>query len=145
MLISGLGLDQDDFEHGEKEKVIEWLGKSPRQLSQTLGTEWGRQIVDKDLWIKVAVRKITQLAKTGFDVVIDDCRFDNEVNAMVDLDAVLVKVTRPQTIEVFPHISERGITLPDELFHRIHNDGTIEQLHEQVDGLLNRLMPGAAI
>lgn len=145
MLIAGLGLRPEDFQHGRKEQPLDWLGRSPRQLSQTLGTEWGRELVDKDLWIKLACRKVSWLHDAGFDVVIDDCRFDNEALAMSDMGAILVRVHRPSTIQVAAHISEAGITLPERMLDVIHNDGTVEQLHEQVDKLLHQIMPGAAI
>lgn len=42
-----------------KETPIPDLGnKSPRQMMQTLGTEWGRDLIDSDLWIKVARREL---------------------------------------------------------------------------------------
>ena len=34
-----------------KEAPIDWIGRSPRELLQTLGTEWGREHVAADLWL----------------------------------------------------------------------------------------------
>jgi hypothetical protein len=47
MLIEGLGLTAEHFDSPLKEEPIPWLGKSPRQLMQTLGTEWGRDLVNR--------------------------------------------------------------------------------------------------
>ena len=35
------GLFPHHFDAKHKETVIEWIGKSPRELLQTLGTQWG--------------------------------------------------------------------------------------------------------
>jgi len=55
MLKAGLGLTDEHFNNREdKEAPLEWLGKSPRQLLQTLGTEWGRRQVHPHLWLELA-------------------------------------------------------------------------------------------
>jgi len=55
MLKAGLGLTDEELHRRDlKEAPLEWLGKSPRQLLQTLGTEWGRQHVHPHLWLELA-------------------------------------------------------------------------------------------
>ena len=45
----------------EKEQPLDWLdGQTPRHLMQTVGTEWGRNMIDRDLWIKVVEQKIRE-------------------------------------------------------------------------------------
>jgi hypothetical protein len=61
-----------------KEVPTEYLaGKTPRFAMQTLGTEWGRNLIGPDFWLDAAMKKAT----TG-DTVITDCRFPNEVDAV---------------------------------------------------------------
>jgi hypothetical protein len=51
MLATLLGCSRDLMESAEfKNTPVEWLGKTPRHLLQTLGTEWGRN-EHKDIWV----------------------------------------------------------------------------------------------
>lgn len=56
------------------------LGNSPRHVLQTLGTEWGRNLIHPDLWTTLAKRKVFEIRREGFfhGVVFDDLRFENE-------------------------------------------------------------------
>jgi hypothetical protein len=67
-------------------KMEGWTGK-PRvpkdgPLLQLLGTEWGRETIDQDLWVKIALREISKYDESHPDsknlVIIDDGRFPNE-------------------------------------------------------------------
>ena len=49
MLAEGLNLSAAQLEGAEKEAPLPWLGKSPRELLQTLGSEWGRKLVHREL------------------------------------------------------------------------------------------------
>jgi hypothetical protein len=61
----------------QKEQPVEWLGgKSPRQLLQSLGTDWGRDMVSATIWIDAMQRLIAE--QSSDVIIIDDCRFDNE-------------------------------------------------------------------
>lgn len=54
-------------------------GLTARRLMQTLGTEWGRNIISKSLWIDIMDNNVASLAIDGYDlVVIDDVRFRDE-------------------------------------------------------------------
>ena len=59
-----------------------WGGKTPRYLMQTLGTEWGRMMVTGDLWVEMTKERIDYKLSKGFNVVVDDMRFDNEESAL---------------------------------------------------------------
>ena len=61
-------------DRGLKEQPIPWLGKSPRELLQTLGTEWGRGMVREDIWVRIAMWR----ASEHEHVAITDVRFANE-------------------------------------------------------------------
>lgn len=55
------------------------VGRSPRQLLQTLGTEWGRDMVRPDLWIWRARQRVAEAARLGAEVIaFADVRFPNE-------------------------------------------------------------------
>ena len=67
-----------------KETVIPWLGKSPRQMLQTLGTEWGRGTVHTEIWVRITMERAKPELVVGRGVVITDVRFDNEAQAIID-------------------------------------------------------------
>ena len=105
-----------------KESVIDWIGKSPRQLMQTLGTEWGRQHVASDIWLRIAERKIETLrAANSIDdypiagIVITDIRFDNEADWLRKLGGSVWHIHRPNASgpigESARHISEAGVAM----------------------------------
>lgn len=118
-----------------KEQKIEWLGKSPRQLLQSLGTEWGRQIVSEDVWILLALRT----ARAASRAVIPDVRFDNEAQAIRAAGGSVWRVVRPGISCLDPstaqHSSERGIS-PELIDDVILNDGSLERLQGRVDAAI---------
>jgi hypothetical protein len=87
MLSGGLGLTFDQLHGKDKETVDPRYGKTPRQLMQTLGTEWGRNMVHNDIWLNIA-------ANHGqFDTIITDIRYENEA-AYVRERGVLIHIQR---------------------------------------------------
>lgn len=77
MLKAGLGLTDEHFATQEaKETEIPQFGVTPRYLMQTLGTNWGRDMVNGNLWLIVAGAYI-DLSDTDI-VLVTDVRFDNE-------------------------------------------------------------------
>lgn len=53
--------------------------KTPIEAMQYVGTDLCRDCFDKDIWIKIADRKISELRSNGYNVIISDCRFPNEI------------------------------------------------------------------
>lgn len=84
--LTGSGTTADNMVYfHQKEDKIDDLGVTPRWIMQTLGTEWGRDLIHPDLWIKIAMAKVRRLLSQGFSVVIDDMRFPNEYRAVKEL------------------------------------------------------------
>ncbi len=115
-------------EGGLKEASIPALpGVSTRHLMQTLGTDWGRQLVAQDIWIRVAMGRITRALEGGAKIVVDDIRFPNEYDALFELGANMVKVVRPGVRVTNNHPSEGLLDL--RYWHgELVNDGTLDQL-----------------
>ena len=62
--------DVDDiYRRGSKEDLIDGFGISLREVLQSLGTDWGRSMISKDLWVKVLDKRISE-QYSDFDVVI---------------------------------------------------------------------------
>jgi hypothetical protein len=98
----------------QKEQPVEWLGgKSPRQLLQSLGTDWGRNMVSETIWID-AMRKL--IAEQPFGtIIIDDCRFDNEAQMVRDMGGIVILLHRKGVNYTHEHVSEVPITYTNML------------------------------
>ena len=91
-MLTHIGIPLSTWEnHKAKETALPWLGKSPRYLAQTLGTEWGRDLVDPDLWTLLAEMFYYGC---GTKVVISDIRYPNEAEWLKNMGGVLVRITR---------------------------------------------------
>ena len=144
-----------------REEVDEWwadrLGVedfTPRLALQWMGTEAGRNVFGQNIWTAAMEKFI--LENPG-NYVIPDCRFRNEVKMIKSMRGTMIRVKRgpeptwynvaeewnktekegtaPNTIlpgalsEV--HASERE-WIGEKFDHVIENDGTYEELYEQV-------------
>lgn len=105
-------------------------GKSPRVAMQTLGSEWGRDCIDRDLWVDTEMDATRDLPR----VVFDDVRFSNEVAAIRKAGGMVVRVMRPGTVNVSAHASEEVDWL--ECDATIDNDGSPIDLARRVDALI---------
>ena len=130
-----LGLTDAQLYGDEKEKPIEWLGQSPRYILQTLGTDWGRQLINDDIWLLIAKRRIEAYLEDGFNVCITDVRFDNEANMIRDMGGTIWHVERPDVQKVNKHISEAGVRRTGEDYE-LFNDKLIADLYTQADRAL---------
>jgi hypothetical protein len=127
-------------DRANKETVIPWLGKSPRQLLQLLGEEFGRQMLGRDVWIKRLIREVEGLQSP---VVVSDLRYDNEAEAIIAAGGVVWKVVRPGSgclaDDTAKHSSERGISR-HLISSRIYNTGTLDDLRFATDVAVDRLL-----
>lgn len=107
-----------------KEQPVPGIGVSYRLLAQSLGTEWGR-LIDPDLWLRIAARKIYS-APPGVHIVVPDVRFDNEALLIRSMGGQVWRVNR--TVEaVRAHASEAGVS--DNLIDlEIDNSGSLDDL-----------------
>lgn len=130
------GMTAEEFsDRTVKERPIEWLGKSPRELLQTLGTEWGRNSVHQEIWIRRAMRRAERM---GGLVVITDVRYDNEAEAIRASGGVVWEIRRQGAGIPGGHASEAGVA--DDLIDlRIENDGTVGSLAATVYTALDTL------
>lgn len=143
MLVAGGFCSEDDLSSRDrKEETLPLIGKSPRQLMQTLATEWGRTHVDQDIWLKLALNRVRSIEHFASryhtqGVVITDVRFNNEATWARQHGFVVVHVNRP---DIQP-VSELGVTrqLVDLT---LDNNGTLEELGEKVIQLANHIEQG---
>lgn len=101
MISALLGRDARDVPKNLPMDELE--GKTIREALQSLGTEWGRDLIGSELWVNTARRRITRLLGKGKKIVIDDCRFRNEYRALWHLSARFVRLSRediPEQINI---------------------------------------------
>lgn len=119
-----------------KEQPIDWIGKSPRQLLQSLGTEWGRGMVSESLWVDHLFRRLDGLTAAGVDAVVTDVRFDNEARLLRErYNARIWQVIRPSgTVAgaAMQHASEAGIS-PELIDVTIGNSSGLTYLRQIVE------------
>lgn len=113
------------------------LGFSYRELAQTLGTEWGRQL-HPEFWLRVAALKLERASLHHENVVFSDVRFPNEAKFITQRGGVLVRVLRDTAPTARAHSSEAYVdTLP--VTTELLNFGSKETLLDQVDRLITTL------
>ena len=126
MLRAGLGIDLDlaYWQMRKEDPMPEFGGHSPRSLMQSLGTEWGRDLVDRHLWLTLAGKTLQQ---RGPGMVIADCRFDNEAEWVRANGGVVLHIERGKAPPVRAHSSEAGVPMrAGDL--RIFNEADIPSL-----------------
>ena len=125
--------------YGELKEVEDpFWGFSPRHAYQTLGTEWGREQLRGDLWIKRA----EMVYRNVGNLIISDVRFENEAEFIFREGGYLIQIDRPnqKNIELNTHVSEAGVyhMLRPEDFVLI-NDGSIPELRESVNQIMSQI------
>jgi hypothetical protein len=158
------GWDRDMLE-GRSRSSREWreqqdvwwsqrLGReiTPRWVLQHWGTEVCRQGFHDAIWIASLENK---LRRTSDDVVISDCRFPNEIQAIRNQGGYVIRVVRgpdPEWFEcaqqtpnemsrLYPkiHASEYSWAATD--FDRIiKNDGSLDDLYSEINNLVQYLL-----
>lgn len=135
-MMAVLGLNAAEIDGNLKETPCALLGgKTPRYAMQTIGTEWGRDLIASDLWIRVWQHALSQVP-AGVPVVVDDCRFPNEAAAILDASGILVNVQRPGAGTPSVHSSEAHVLAAVTTLHNTRDE---RNLREQVDVLLRDL------
>lgn len=114
-------------------------------LLQLLGTDWGRETIDNDIWVKCCLNEIREFylklsapSQVKFVAIIDDTRFENEFNANPDSLRVRLKCDRDIRKkrcsfwrENENHPSETGLDRYEELgyFDKIYDTGVDRPFH----------------
>lgn len=131
---------------------------TPREALQKMGTEVGRNIYHKDLWVKSLELRVRRAQS---NVVITDVRFPNEVDAILNqggrviviergekprhYDAALALNKQTNWEGTIQHLGEHPDSHYSEwawigyplLKERIKNDGTVEELEQQLVAALS--------
>lgn len=139
------GLTDEHFDWPKKEEPIERIGnKTPRYLMQTLGTEWGRNMISESVWVEAALGHADTILSADPEarVVLTDVRFDDEARAIKDRGGVIVEIDRPGVAVDSNHVSEAGVSRDlVELFVR-NEEGHQWSAFDQIVNYLSREADG---
>ena len=145
-----------------REEVDEWWAKkldmphlTPRWVLQYWGTEVGRRSFHNDIWVTSVEN---QLRKIQDDVVITDCRFRNEVEAIKNAGGTTLRIVRGERPEwltdavdynyygnpqALARLTDLGIHASEyssvglQYDHTVDNNGTIDDLHKHIELIVN--------
>ena len=142
--ITGLTVEQL-HDRSRKENALGWISCSPRRLLQTLGTDWGRNMIHEEIWVMATMQRADA---AGGDICITDVRFPNEAAAIKARGGVVWRVVRPGFNPLdgaaAGHESERGV--PQEYIDdEIVNSGSIADLRAAVDAAIGRLQAATMV
>jgi hypothetical protein len=127
-----VGLTDEHIEGKLKELPCELLcGRTPRYAMQTIGTEWGRNLIGEQFWVNVWKHKVSTIAPR-VSVSVEDVRFSNEAEAVRSLGGIVVRITRGVTKTSSGHPSE---TMDFQADYHVENDGTIEDCQKKIRDL----------
>src|SRR4051794_29167915 len=94
-----------------KQEPVEALaGATPRHVMQTLGTDWARDMIAPEFWSRAWTSSAkAALARGAPGIVVEDCRFPNEAEAIRALGGRIIRILRPADalLDVGAHPSEK--------------------------------------
>lgn len=155
----------DHFHEGDRSGICPETCKSYRVMMQTLGTEWGREQMNPQVWINLVEKRRKEvengchLVNEGRDhkgfhaqqargMILSDVRFDSEAEYLQLHSAVILEIVRPepvslvekvkQVVGIVDHESERGIS-KHFITHTIVNDGSLYDLDMKLMALVSEL------
>ena len=121
-MLLALGLQDQDFRGRSKERVIGWIGKSPRELMQSLG-DWGRE-QNQNIWATLLDARVSMALEPKIkpgkpskakapiiqSAIVDDIRFPLEAAVIRNRGGYLIRVIRPG-MRQGAHVTERNANL----------------------------------
>ena len=115
-----------------KDDIIPSLGCSLRKLYQTLGTDWGRNMIGIDIWIKQLHQQIERWP--GTNVVVSDVRFENEAQYIRNQGGVIIHLLSTRAPRTRKHISEQGVMQSyNEFSINADSDDMCAQLNQVIE------------
>ena len=152
MLEFGLNIPNEYIDGSKKNEPCEQLcWRTTRHAMMTLGTEWGRNMIHPDIWVKALERELfLEIEQGGYNFVIDDFRFLSEVEWLRNLKLVsqwplelqnkwpieqcIIRIIRGSE-KIIEHQSEieQGSIKSD---WAIFNNDSVESMYKSIDEVL---------
>lgn len=100
-------------------------GKSPRRLLETLGTEWGKELIGRDIWLDIVANQI--LARDADTYAIDDLRTDAEARYIKEkFGGIVIELERDGIQYACNHVTAMPIS--GHLVDRLVRTEVVEDL-----------------
>ena len=131
-MLGAIGVDCSD---SNKDNIDPTFGVPVRHMMQTLGTEWGREMIHGNIWVEAFAR-----LNAGKYVIVPDVRFENEAELVREY-GVLICIEGRGGIEG-GHISERKLQYDDRDIY-IDNSRDLDWMISQIIG--NKLLNDAIL
>lgn len=145
-----------------REQVDEWWAErlglphlTPRWILQIWGTEVCRKNFHNDIWVASVEN---QIRRSGDNIVITDCRFKNELDAIKNAGGITIRIERGEQPDwlvdavgynyygdpqALARLTDLGIHASEyssvglDYDHTISNNGTIDELHNKIKSIIN--------
>lgn len=139
-MLRAIGLTEAELYGDKKNEPSPILcGRTPRFAMQTLGHEWGRHIIDEDLWVNITKSRINYITGQNLHVVVDDLRYETEGLMLKSLGAHIWRVSRATVLGDLRHASERSVSkIPADMI--LHNNATLSELNVTVNSHINAML-----
>jgi hypothetical protein len=123
-LIADVGWDYAKDRYPEVRRVLQHMGQTVREL-------------DEGFWVRTLMDKVKAADNWNMPVVVTDCRYRNEAEALRVAGFVLVRIKRPDLMNTDAHASENDLNhFPAD--ETLINAGRIFDLHTAVDALVRQ-------
>ena len=151
------GLSKEDREWREQidpwwSQTLEMPYLTPRYVMQYLATDLFRDKFHPDIWIKIVENKLNKYFDQNIktNIVISDCRFENEINMILRLGGKIIQVYRNPPFWFHKY---RNGENPEEVkkFHRseiewircyrdydVENNSSIEELQNKIKYIMEK-------
>lgn len=127
-----------EFIYGKrKEEVIKEIKVSARYLMQSIGTDWGRNLINKNIWLITSLQKL----ESSVNYICEDCRKLNEAEKLKELGFKLIKINNNKVPIDRSHSSE-GELDNYKFDYEIDNSGTLEAYYENIEKILKEINNG---
>ena len=145
------GLTKDDREWREQidplwSKALKMPLLSPRFIMQNFATDLFRNHFHPDIWVKIIENQLDKYK----NIVISDCRFQNEINMIIRYGGKIIQVHR--NIPKWFYKYRNGVDVDEiKMLHLsetewirchcdydIENNTTIEELHNKIKYILDK-------
>ncbi|MFF7408691.1 deoxynucleotide monophosphate kinase family protein [Streptomyces lydicus] len=123
-LVADVGWDFAKDHYPEARRVLQQVGQTVREL-------------DEDFWLRVLTEKVRAADQWNMPVVVTDCRYRNEAEALRAAGFMLVRVKRPGLVSTDAHASENDLNdFPAD--ETLINVGHLFNFHTAVDALVKQ-------
>lgn len=136
MLAIGLNLTHSQLYGDDKETVDVRYGCTARHMMQTLGTEWGRDLIAQDIWVN-AMRE--RVKSAPYSLIIPDVRFESEADFIRE-HGLLIHIQGRGRVIPADHQSEIGVAYVEHEDIRIRNNSSLECYFAILDDIIKELL-----